>query len=365
MKKSIIGIIVFLFANVIFFTCQTSQNQQEKKEEIVEEKKFRIQLEHDSIAKSISVKIDNQPFTSYLYTDSLLKTVLYPIQTPKGTLITRGYPIAPRPYEYTDHPHHIGHWFSYGSVNEIDFWNNSSAILADQKIKYGVIKHQKINRLVNSDNKAVLGVELHWITHDNITLLVENSIFTFAMLDSNTWYFDRVISLYAPNGEVRMYDNKEGMFAVRVAHQLEHLTKRPEYAIDMNGQPTSQPVIYNENVTGKYTNSNGIVGDEVWGKRADWVKLTGKIGNENITIAILNNKQNVGGQAYWHARGYGLFAVNNLGHRIFTQGKEDYNYALLQGGRVNFRYRFIVNSNTGLSDEFLQKQHDSFSNSTD
>ncbi len=364
MKKTLVSIIFFLLGIALFAACQTPQKKENQKEtEIKEEKKFKIQFLHDTTAKSINVSIDGKPFTSYLYTDTLLKTVLFPLRTPLGTIITRGYPIAPRPFEYIDHPHHVGHWFSYGSVNEIDFWNNSFAIPQEEKMKYGIIKHQKITKLVNSDTRGELGVELDWVTYDSVTLLIENSLFTFGVLDSNTWYFDRAVQLYAPNGDVRLFDSKEGMFALRVAHELEHPTQRPEFALDKDGKPTSKPVIFNENVTGKYRNSNGIEGEAAWGKRANWLKLTGKIGQENISIAILNNKQNIAGVPFWHARGYGLFAVNNLGHRIFTEGKENYGYILTKDGTVTFRYRMLINSHTGLSDEMLNQQFESFSNS--
>ncbi len=317
-------------------------------------------LAHDPAAQSVSVSIDNKPFTTYLYPDSLTKSVLYPLRTPAGTIFTRGYPLAPRPQEYTDHPHHLGHWFNYGSVNEIDFWNNSSAIPASNKMKYGSVKHQRINKIVSSDTLGELSVDLLWITNNNDTLLKENSTFIFGALDSNTWYFDRTVTLTALNQDVRLYDNKEGMFAIRVAHELELPVQRPDFAIDKDGNVTKEPVLNNATTTGKYRNSNGIEGDETWGKRANWLKLTGKIGQEEIAVAILDQEQNVGSPTYWHARGYGLFAANNLGEKIFTNGAKERKYILNKQASVRFKYRLIVNSKTGLTDIFLHQQFAKF-----
>lgn len=38
-----------------------------------------------------------------------------------GKVITRGYPMNPRPFERMDHPHHVGLWFNFGDVNGLDF----------------------------------------------------------------------------------------------------------------------------------------------------------------------------------------------------------------------------------------------------
>ncbi len=95
-------------------------------------------------ARRVDVSIDGRPFTSYIYPASLEKPVLYPIRTARGTLVTRGFPLEPRPGERTDHPHHVGHWFNYGDVNGYDFWGHSTETPAAQKPKMGTIVHKDI-----------------------------------------------------------------------------------------------------------------------------------------------------------------------------------------------------------------------------
>ncbi len=72
-------------------------------------------------------------FTRFLYPDSLEKPVLFPIHDAGNIPVTRGFPMEPRPGEPTDHPHHLGCWFTYENVNGLDFWNNSYAIPAEKK----------------------------------------------------------------------------------------------------------------------------------------------------------------------------------------------------------------------------------------
>src|SRR5581483_8088744 len=87
-----------------------------------------IRIESDPAQRTVTVTADGKPFTTFIYSDKLEKPVLYPIYASDEQLITRGFPINPRPGEPVDHPHHVGLWFNYENVNGLDFWNNSYAI---------------------------------------------------------------------------------------------------------------------------------------------------------------------------------------------------------------------------------------------
>ena len=72
--------------------------------------------------------------------------------------------------------------------------------------------------------------------------------------------------------------------------------------------------------------------------------LTGMKDGKNITIAIFDHPSNVGYPTYWHARGYGLFAANPLGRKVFSNGKEELNYSLKPGASMRFHYKVLVQS---------------------
>ena len=57
--------------------------------------------------------------------------------------------------------------------------------------------------------------------------------------------------------------------------------------------------------------------------------------------SIFDHPSNPGFPSYWHARGYGLFAANPLGEKIFSNGKEELNFTLAPHQSVTFRYRFL------------------------
>ena len=59
---------------------------------------------------------------------------------------------------------------------------------------------------------------------------------------------------------------------------------------------------------------------------------------------MFDHPSNIGYPAYWHARGYGLFAVNPLGRKIFSNGTDELNFSLKPKEAVTFRYRVIIHS---------------------
>lgn len=80
-----------------------------------------------------------------------------------------------------------------------------------------------------------------------------------------------------------------------------------------------------------------------------------------ISIAIIDHPKNINYPTYWHARGYGLFAANPLGAKVFSNGKQTLNYKLTKGQSVTFRYRIVVaGGKERLSNDALDKLADEF-----
>ena len=306
----------------------------------------QILLTHNEGQKNVSVTVDGKPFTAYIYPGPtvLKKPVLYPILSAGGNFITRGWPLDPRPGERIDHPHHVGMWFNYGDVNGHDFWNNSTEVGPEHKGPFGTIVHTGVKAMKSGKEKAELVVTADWLDKDGKVMLQETTTYQFGA-GADKRVIDRTTILKAVDKEVIFKDNKEGLIALRLARQLEQPSAKPEVFTDAQGVATKVPVLDNAGVTGLYRTSEGVEGDAVWGTRAPWTKLTGTVGNEAVSVVLMDNPKNVGYPTYWHARGYGLFAANPLGPSIFSNGKEPaMNYTLPAGKSVTFRYRLLVQS---------------------
>lgn len=298
--------------------------------------------------QKIELRFDGKLLTAYCYFDSTEKPVLFPIKTASGTTVTRGFPINPRVGERTDHPHHVGLWFNYESVNGLDFWNNSTAIPQERKHRYGSIRHQKILSRKADTRDATLETVSYWVNNEGTVLMEEVTKFRF-QVKGNDFIIDRQCSLTAKSGDIVFKDVKDGMLGIRVARELEMPSSQADKFIDAQGNETTTEVKDNTGVTGVYYNREGVKGDDTWGKRSQWTFLSGTINAEKISIVILDHPSNTGYPTYWHARGYGLFAANPLGQAVFSNGKEQLNFTLPKEKSVSFRYQVIIHSGSELS----------------
>jgi len=302
-----------------------------------------VRLVRDDAKQRVDVFVDGQPFTAYIYPAAGKKPVLFPIRSAKGTPVTRGFPLEPRPGERVDHPHHIGLWFNYGDVNGTDFWNNSDAVKPEERPKFGTIVHKAVMAVRSGADRGELEADMDWVLADGKgpVILKEHTLFVFR--GGPAWRsVDRITRLQAQGERVALTDNKEGVLGLRVARQLEIPAKGPGVFTDASGRATKVPAMDNTGVNGDYLTSEGKTGDAVWGTRGRWCTLSAKIGDEPVTIAILDHPGNPGFPTYWHARGYGLFAANPLGQKALSNGKDELNFALDPGKSVTFRHRILI-----------------------
>jgi hypothetical protein len=299
-----------------------------------------VKVVADEAHQRVDVTIDGKPFTSYVWPSTLKKPTLYPLIAADGVEMTRGYPLAPREGERTDHPHHAGLWFNYGNVNGFDFWNNSDAIKPENRGKMGTIHHQKVLSAKSGRDRGELVVESVWTTGSGEDVLKETTRYVFSRKGDER-IIDRITTLTALN-HIIFNDDKEGVLGIRVAHFLESADEKGGTFTDANGNPTQVQKSNVPGATGVYLTSEGVKGDTVWSTRGKWCILTGSKDGHTETIAILDHTKNPGYPTYWHARGYGLFAANPLGRSIFDPKSAAFNYTLEKGAKTTFRYRVLL-----------------------
>lgn len=321
-----------------------------------------VKVAADEANRRVDITIDGEPFTSYIWPTSLKKPVLYPLVDDEGVTVTRGFPLAPRPGERVDHPHHAGLWFNYGNVNGFDFWNNSDAIKEENRSKMGTILETKIVSTKSGPTRGELVVESVWVTGQGQRILDETTRYVF-LKRAHERVIDQVITLKALDRAV-FNDDKEGLLGMRVAKWLESPTEKGGVFMDASGRPTKVASADTSDATGVYLTSEGVKGDAVWGTRGKWCTLTGHTGDHTATIAIFDHPRNPGYPTYWHARGYGLFAANPLGRSIFDASQTPFNYTLDKGQTAIFRYRVALISRSVTAAE-MDKEAEAFAGEND
>ncbi len=285
-------------------------------------------------ANAIDVLVDGELLTSYIHGIDpaqpmaaegilLTKPVLYPLRTPAGITVTRGWPFEKIRGEKQDHPHHIGLYFTYDQINGNNFWNNSKQPLP-------AIKHVGVELTSDRQGRPALATAMVWTGKGNTPLLTERRLTSFTP-GADQHIIDIDIELQAIADEVKFGDTKEGMFAIRLAQWL---TENTDSRFGLG--------------TGAYLSCNGDEKERgVWGKRAEWVRIEGNKDGKTVGIAILNHPSSTNYPTYWHARGYGAFSANPLGQYAFqrshkVENPKPFGLTLKRNEKAPFKFRVIL-----------------------
>lgn len=265
-------------------------------------------------ADKIDVDVDGKAFTTLYFGSDAGKPYLAPLRSASGKIVTRRFPMEKVEGESRDHLHHRGLWFSYDDVNGIKFWENDPSY---KRPNVGQIVARKA-AWKDSPGSGVLETVFDWNDPGGKPLLVENRVMTFYS-NPTLRMIDFDITLTAP-AKVVFGDTKEGAFAIRLADAL----------AEKRG-------------SGKMVSAEGKQGmKDVWGKRSNWVDYSGSIEGEKLGVAIFDHPSNPAHPVYWHARDYGLFALNPWGRHAFDPSAEESHLTLPAGGALHFRWRVLI-----------------------
>lgn len=285
----------------------------------------------------VDVLIGGKPFTTYYFNPRIPKPYMHPLRSAGGIVVTRGFPMRRDILgESTDHPHHRALYYAHGDINGVDFWSEAEfeekAPVEVKGKQYSASEHLPHGRTVLAKIEGVRGgadagslrARFNLVGPDNRVLAEQAQAYTFRG-DSSTRTIDCEFTVHALQVSVKMGDTKEGTFAVRLVKALE------------------EPAV-------RMTDSEGRVGEkQIWGKRANWVDYSGTVEGKKVDIAIFDNPCNPKHPTYWHARGYGLFAVNPFGeHDFYNDPKRDGSISVPPGGFLTFRYRVLIHDGDAL-----------------
>jgi len=279
---------------------------------VPETQNTRVELRHAPAEHQVVVSIVGQPFTTYHYgPDFPDKTAFYPVLAPNGARVNREYPMVPGVTgESADHPHHQSMFFAYDEVNGTNFWNSSPT---GRRI-------EQTNLRVDAN---ALTAQLAWKDKDGGVVLEETKRVTFGG-DTDVSWMDHDITLAATRVPVRMGDTKEGAFAIRLNDTLKE-----------------------QGGSGRYINAEGLETETgVWGRTSNWVAIRGTVRDgavaREVTVAIFAAPSGHNAPPYWHARAYGLFAVNPFGRKSFDPAAPERVTRLAVGERLRVGFRLAV-----------------------
>lgn len=300
----------------------------------------------------IQVSIGEEPFGVYYFGPEAPKPYLSPLTSADGVILTRGWPMLKNiPGESHDHPHHRALFFAHGDINGFDFWGEAAAtrrqqtahgkFYSSEELPKGRTVFAKLLKSEGGADSGTLSAQFNLTDANGKAIGGETQTYTFRG-DETTRTVDCEFTVSADKGTpLKFGDTKEGTFAIRLTKAL-------------------------EGPNGHMLNSEGAKGEKaIWGKRANWVDYSamfpveeqhlamplrkpryaplGEVVPEELGIAIFDNPSNLRHPTTWHARGYGLFAVNPFGlHDFMNDPKQDGSYTVPVGGSLTLKYRVFI-----------------------
>jgi hypothetical protein len=174
-------------------------------------------------------------------------------------------------------------------VNGIDFWNSSTFRTTEEMKKMGRIRHTAVVSTNSGDGRGELVATAAWVGPDGSMVLFEKTKYTFYASGSRRW-IDRETKLSAIIDEVTFGDSKEGMFAIHLPSELEQNDQTKVKVTTAQGAISERGS--SDKLSGVYSNSEGLTGEsKIWGTVGKWASVSGKIGSENVTVAMFDHRR--------------------------------------------------------------------------
>jgi hypothetical protein len=93
------------------------------------------------------------------------------------------------------------------------------------------------------------------------------------------------------------------------------------------------------------------------------VSLTTTKAGEEISICLFDHPSNPGYPACWHARGYGLFSVNDIGRKAYNPGEAENTLLLKKGETVEFSHMILIKTGGAMKSDDMKSEFKAFESS--
>jgi hypothetical protein len=261
----------------------------------------------------VDILLDGRPLTAFQFNSKWDKPFLYPLRTVSGLVVSRGWPVDPRPGEQHDHAWHRGLWYGHGDINGEDFWREKPDGTTARLVVEGAPK-------VSSGGAGVVDATLAMMGAKSGRLGTLGERYEFRR-DGSQILIDATIRVSADQGKaLRFGDSDDGGFGFRLADE------------------------FRQDRGAELMNSDRLAGTEkIWGKPAKWVKYAATSDGKRAGVAMLDHPSNLRHPTAWHARGYSLCSANPFAAGSFAKDKsKDGSYTLPAGQTLRLRYLVVV-----------------------
>lgn len=274
---------------------------------------IQAQIAFTQAKDRVEVSIANRHFTTLHFGKDARKPFLFPLSTPSGIKITRGFPLEPNPGDPTDHPHQKGLWTGTEQLNGMDFWENDPSY---NRPRMGTISFRDVTRA----SGGALAYAADWITPEGKNIIAESHSLQFSALTPTINAIDVDFTLTARGPDPILFeDHQDAVIGIRLGPAFDEKTGA-----------------YPENAEG-YRGEAGIRG-----RASRWVDWRAKIDGKHVGFAILDHPANLNSPARWHLRSFGFLACNPFARQSFDPAATSGEKQLKPGESIRLRYRVLV-----------------------
>ena len=258
----------------------------------------------------LDVRVGDESFGTVRLGPGERTPTIHPLYAPGNRPALRGFPFQRVEGEVDDHPHHRGMWFAHGDVGGHDFWHDPACRI-----------HVREHEIVGGDTVRFIA---DWISPEG-RLATETRTHRFSG-GPRTNRIDTEIELVPAGDSLEFGDTKEGCFAMRLAPTLR---------------------VEGPRARGRLENAEGLQDQACWGRRSRFVLAEGPIDGRLVRVTVEDGEPNPWFPSHWHARNYGLLAMNPFGRRAF-EGSAAVSGAITFTPQRPLRCRYATILETGL-----------------
>ena len=170
---------------------------------------------------------------------AIAKAYFQPLRSAQGTIVTRGFPIGETIPSADSHdkslePHQRPMYFAHGDIDGLNFWSEQAFqkfYHGESSQAFGRMAVRKVTEMREGPGFGKIRAEFDLVGPHNRPIASEAQVFIFTG-DDQSRMIDCEFVIHADHGPVDLGDSKEGMFAIRVAPELDC---PPGHMVDSNG----------------------------------------------------------------------------------------------------------------------------------
>lgn len=259
----------------------------------------QIKISATKLNSKIDVNIDNNFFTSYIFSQDEKYPYFFPVNGPSNGSVTS--------MRNGNFPHHSSLFFGCDKVNGGNYWQEG--------LERGQIISLRADIVESGNNKVVIETENIW-RRPNANSPIKDF---------------RKITITAPSKELFQID-----FDVTMEMLMDVTIDKTNHSL-FSGRMDADLAVTNG---GTMINADGDKGEKgTFGKKSPWIDFYGKRGDKIEGMAIMQHPSNDWYPSPWFTRDYGFFSPTPM-----YWPENDKETTLKKGQTIKLKYRVLVHN---------------------